>query len=195
MFDSSLWIAFNEELNEASELMKSVATEYNLSLANIANEIILAVNRGNTLFFMGNGGSACDANHLQCELVHKFQRDRRKAIRCICFTDSQPIITAISNDWEYSMIFERQVEAWVLPKDVVVGVTTSGKSSNVIKGLVKARELGAVTIAFVGEDDGLMKGLVDHCFSVPSNITARVQEVHLAVGHILCGLIERFAKL
>ncbi|MEM7145311.1 MAG: D-sedoheptulose 7-phosphate isomerase [Verrucomicrobiota bacterium] len=147
---------------------------------------------GNKVCFMGNGGSAADSQHLAAELVGRFQMER-KGLPSIAFTVDTSILTAVGNDYGYDDVFRRQVEALVVPGDVVVGLSTSGNSENVLRGLAEARERGAVTAALTGGDGGRMKaeGLADHVLVVPGKGSARIQEGHILVGHVLCDLAER----
>ncbi|MGC8495151.1 MAG: D-sedoheptulose 7-phosphate isomerase [Syntrophobacteraceae bacterium] len=144
---------------------------------------------GGKLLFFGNGGSAADAQHLATEFVVRFRKDR-KALPAIALTTDTSALTAIGNDFGFDCLFERQVEALCTAKDLVIGISTSGKSENVARGLIAAKNLGAATAALLGGDGGRIKDLVDHALIVPSKVTARIQEVHILIGHILCDYIE-----
>ena len=161
-------------------------------IAQIAKEIIDAYQRENKVLWFGNGGSAADAQHLACELVGKFYV-KRKALASIALTTNTSELTAIANDYDFDQVFARQVEALANPRDVVVGISTSGNSLNVIKGIEEAKRRGAITIAFTGVSGGKLKGNgdVDYLLTVPSEDTPHIQESHIMVGHIICYLVEK----
>ncbi|MCX9014277.1 MAG: D-sedoheptulose 7-phosphate isomerase [Candidatus Methanoperedens sp.] len=174
---------------------RSIQTKKTLSISQtdgivqIAEEIINAYRKGKKVLWFGNGGSAADAQHLACELVSKFYIER-KALASIAFTTNTSELTAIANDYDFDRVFSRQVEALVNSGDVVVGITTSGNSSNVIEGIKEAKRLGAITVGFTGATGGKLKGYVDHILMVPSEETPHIQEAHIMVGHIICYLVE-----
>jgi D-sedoheptulose 7-phosphate isomerase len=149
-----------------------------------------AVRAGNKLLFFGNGGSAADAQHFAAELVIRFVRDR-KPIPAVALTTDTSALTAAGNDLGFDQIFARQLAALGRPGDVAAGLSTSGRSPNVIAALKVARELGLKTVVFTGGDGGEVAGLADVSLSVPSQVTARIQEMHLTLGHMLCGALER----
>ncbi len=161
-------------------------------IAQIAKEIIDAYQRENKVLWFGNGGSAADAQHLACELVGKFYL-KRKALASIALSTNTSELTAIANDYDFNQVFTRQVEALANPGDVVVGISTSGNSLNVIKGIEEAKHRGAITIAFTGASGGKLKGNgdVDYLLTVPSEDTPHIQESHIMVGHIICYLVEK----
>jgi D-sedoheptulose 7-phosphate isomerase len=144
---------------------------------------------GRQIFLFGNGGSAADAQHIAAELEARFLRERR-ALPCHALTTNTSTLTAIGNDYGYERIFARQLEAYCRRGDAAVGISTSGNSPNVLEGIKQARSAGALTVGLTNEKGGKLKGLVDLCLCVPSTDTQRVQECHLAVGHILCDIIE-----
>ncbi len=148
-----------------------------------------AVRAGNKLMFFGNGGSAADAQHLATELVIRFSHDR-EAIAAIALTTDSSALTAGGNDLGFERVFSRQIEALGRPGDVAIGSSTSGRSPNVIEALKTARRLGLNTVGFTGGDGGELVGLVDGLLIVPSAVTARIQEMHLTIGHLLCGALE-----
>ncbi|MBS3909157.1 MAG: D-sedoheptulose 7-phosphate isomerase [Actinobacteria bacterium] len=156
----------------------------------IAKKIIECYQVGGKVIFMGNGGSAADSQHLACEFVSKFQMERR-ALQSIALSVNTSILTAIGNDYDFDRVFARQIEAWARPEDVVVGISTSGNSSNVVAAIEKAKEIGAVTVAFTGEGGGKLAPMVDICFKTPSVSTPRIQEAHITVGHIICDIVEK----
>lgn len=161
-----------------------------VSLINeIANVMINAYQNKKKVVWFGNGGSAADAQHMACELVSRFYFDR-PALPSIALTTNTSELTAIANDYNYDKVFSRQVEALVNEGDVVVGITTSGNSPNVIEAMAAAKKIGATTVAFTGETGGKLAGTVDYLMNVPSKDTPRIQESHVMVGHIVCDLVE-----
>ncbi len=148
-----------------------------------------AVRDGNKLMFFGNGGSAADAQHLVTELTVRFERDR-PPIAALALTTDTSTLTAIGNDLGFDRVFARQVEALARPGDVAIAITTSGRSRNVILGLQAARDVGAVAAALCGGDGGELAGLADPLLIVPSDDTQRIQEMHITLGHALCGALE-----
>jgi len=148
-----------------------------------------AIGSGHTIYLMGNGGSARDCQHFAAEPVGRFQKERH-AMAAVALTTDTSILTALANDYGFEVVFSRQVEALVRPGDVVVGLSTSGDSPNIVKGMTKARERGAITIGLTGRGGGEMKDLCDICIRIPSDVTARIQEAHLLVEHLVCQRIE-----
>jgi D-sedoheptulose 7-phosphate isomerase len=144
---------------------------------------------GGKILWCGNGGSAADSQHLAAELVGRFRRDRR-GLASIALTTDTSILTAIGNDHGYEAVFSRQIEALGLPGDLLVAISTSGNSPNVIAALHTARAQNLVTVAFTGAGGGKMTSLANHLFAVASKDTARVQEAHILAGHMLCDWIE-----
>ena len=144
---------------------------------------------GGRVLAFGNGGSAADAQHLAGELVGRFRRDRA-ALSAIALTTDSSVVTAIGNDMGYESVFRRQVEAHGRPGDVAVGITTSGRSPNVVHALQRARERGLVTMGLTGGGGGRLVGAVDYLIDVPHAETARIQEVHVMVVHVLCQIVE-----
>jgi len=144
---------------------------------------------GGRVLAFGNGGSAADAQHLAGELVGRFRRDRA-ALSAIALTTDSSVVTAIGNDMGYESVFRRQVEAHGRPGDVAVGITTSGRSPNVVQALQLARERGLVTMGLTGGGGGRLAGAVDYLIDVPHAETARIQEVHVMVVHVLCQIVE-----
>lgn len=145
--------------------------------------------RGGKILLMGNGGSAADAQHLAAELVVRFTRERR-GLAALALTTDTSILTAAANDYSFERIFARQVEALCRPEDTVVGLSTSGNSLNVLAGMAAARKINAFTIALTGNGGGKLKEMANLCLDVPSSTTARIQEAHILIGHILCDWIE-----
>ncbi len=148
-----------------------------------------ALKSGNKIMFCGNGGSAADSQHLAAELVCKYKKDRH-ALNAIALTTNIPILTAAANDLAFDYIFERQVEGLGKEGDVLIALSTSGKSINVIRAVERANEMGIKTIALTGKDGGAIKHNASIVIKVPSDITNNIQEMHIAIGHIICELIE-----
>jgi len=149
-----------------------------------------AIRTGNKLVLFGNGGSAADCQHIATELIVRYIADR-DPIRAMALTTDTSALTAIANDWSFDDLFARQVEALCQPGDVALAISTSGNSENVIRGLEKAKQLGAIPVGFGGKGGGRMVGLADPLLIVPSNITSRIQEMHITLGHMLCGALEQ----
>lgn len=145
---------------------------------------------GGTLFWCGNGGSAADSQHLAAELIGRFKKNRR-ALRSIALTTDTSVLTCVANDYSYDDIFARQIEALGRHGDVLIGISTSGNSENVLHAFKAAKEEGLMTIAMLGKGGGPAKDLADHTLVIPSDSTARIQEAHILIGHILCELIEQ----
>ncbi len=149
-----------------------------------------AVRGGGKLLLFGNGGSAADCQHIATELAVRYITDRAP-IAALALTTDTSMLTATANDWSFDDVFSRQVEALGNPGDVVIAMSTSGKSENVIRGLAMAREKGLIATGFSGKGGGGMAGLCDPLLLVPSEITSRIQEMHITLGHMLCGALEQ----
>ncbi len=158
-------------------------------IAKAAGLMTDAIRSGRKVIWFGNGGSATQSQHMAAEFVGRFLHERR-SLPSISLTENMASVTAIGNDYAFDQIFSRQLEGLAQPGDVVVGLSTSGNSPNVLKGLRKAKELSLTTIGLSGSSGGQMVVFCDLCICVPSSVTARIQEVHLTIGHILCGLVE-----
>lgn len=148
------------------------------------------ISSGGKLLLFGNGGSASDAQHIAAELVVRYKTDR-PAFAALALTTDTSTLTACGNDFGFDEIFARQVEALGRTGDVVVGISTSGRSLNVLRGLRQAKAMGLATSGFAGNDGGLMRELCDELFVVPSSVTARIQEMHIFAGHMLCKALEK----
>lgn len=159
-------------------------------ISKIVSEIISCYRRGNKVIIFGNGGSAADAQHMVAELVGRYKRERR-ALNAIALTTNTSTITALGNDYGYNIVFSRQLESCAEKGDVVIGISTSGRSRNVIEAIHVAKQLGCITIGFTGGDGGELKKIVDYCICIPSDDTPRIQEMHITVIHIICDLVER----
>ena len=173
------------EFRVASEVISKLDASQVIEVADVITE---AIRRGNQVFFMGNGGSSADAQHLAAELSGRYLFDR-PGMPGVCLSNVAPI-TAVGNDYGYDIVFSRQIEAFARKGDVVIGLSTSGNSKNVILAFEKAKDIGAITVSFTG-DGGAMKDMADHAIIIPSKETPHIQEGYLVAGHMMCGLIER----
>jgi D-sedoheptulose 7-phosphate isomerase len=159
-----------------------------------ASTFIKAFKTNNRVFFCGNGGSAADSQHIAAEFVGRFQKERR-ALGAIALTTDTSILTSLSNDYGFDIVFARQIEALGRAGDVLVGISTSGKSPNVLKAFEAAKKIGMTTVAFTGNDGGSMAKAADIAIIVPSKVTARVQESHIVLFHAICEVVEsEFAR-
>lgn len=166
---------------ENNELLKTIGE--------ITNTVVAAFKNGNKVLFCGNGGSAADAQHLAAEFSGRFYSDRNplpsEALHC-----NTSYLTAVANDYGYDVVYSRIIKGSGRAGDVLIGLSTSGNSVNIINAMTQAKELGMITVGFTGESGGKMKTMSDHLINVPSNDTPRIQETHITVGHIICQLVE-----
>jgi len=177
-------------IEESIGVKQKMLSPENLSaLDGISKKIALCYKNGKKLVVFGNGGSASDAQHFTTEIVARFEKNR-KALPALALTTNTSMITAIGNDFGYDDVFSRQVEGLVCAGDVVIGISTSGNSVNVLKGLQMAKTHGAMSIGFSGRAGGALLKETEICFCAPSSVTARVQECHILAIHILCSLLE-----
>ncbi|MDP6736328.1 MAG: D-sedoheptulose 7-phosphate isomerase [Nitrospinaceae bacterium] len=177
-------------LKASGDLKHRVAETLSGEILEAAQTIRGRLASGGKLLLMGNGGSAADSQHIAAELIGRFKKERG-AIPAIALTVDSSSLTALGNDYGFETIFSRQIEALATAKDAVIGISTSGNSQNVIRALNLARNMGAATIGLAGHGGGNMKDCVDICIVVPSDDTARIQEVHITIGHIICEIIEQ----
>lgn len=183
---------FIKNLIQESCAVKQAVIEDNKLLDTVGRVMdasIKALNNGNKLIFAGNGGSASDAQHIAAELVGRYEKDR-KGLPALALTTNSSQLTAIANDYGYENLFKRQVQALANSGDIFFGLSTSGNSKNVINAMLECRQQNVVTVAMTGQSGGEMKALADYCINVPSTNTARIQEVHITLGHIICSAIE-----
>ena len=159
------------------------------SIRELGTHLVSCLRYGNRIFLCGNGGSAADAQHIAAEMVCRFETNRR-GLPAIALTTDTSALTAISNDFGYEHVFARQVEALARPGDLLIGISTSGNSPNVIAAVEKANEMGVVTLGLLGGEGGALVDMVAHALVVPVRETARVQECHILIGHIWCGMID-----
>ena len=155
-----------------------------------ANKIISCLKNNGKLVLFGNGGSAADAQHMTAELIGRFKIDRQ-SIPAVALTTDTSVITSIGNDYDFNEIFSRQCEALVNKNDVVIAISTSGNSKNIVKGLEMSKKRGAKTISLLGNSGGIIKNYSDIAIIVDSSVTANIQEVHRIIYHIICNLVEK----
>jgi D-sedoheptulose 7-phosphate isomerase len=155
----------------------------------VTDVITKAFQNGNAVYFAGNGGSAADAQHLAAEFSGRFYKDR-KALPSDALHCNSSYLTAVANDYSFDVIYARLLEGLAKPGDVLVGISTSGNSGNIVKAFEMAKTIGVTTIGFTGQNGGKLKDLGDYLINVPSNTTPRIQESHILVGHIICELVE-----
>ncbi len=174
-------IAVNQSILDLPHLLETIEA--------VVTEIVLAFRAGNRIYFCGNGGSAADAQHLAAEFSGRFYKDRvalpAEALHC-----NTSYLTAVANDYGYEHVYARLIEGIGQPGDILIGLSTSGNSINIIEALQKAKRKGMVTIGFTGDTGGQMKDDCDFLINVPSADTPRIQESHIMIGHIICELVE-----
>lgn len=178
-----------EAFATSADVKQQFVQTYAQKILDIAQLLIRAFHDGRKVLLFGNGGSATDASHLAAEFVGRYRRDRTP-LPAIALATDMAAITCIANDYDYHEIFARQIEAHGRNGDVAIALSTSGNSLNVLQGVEAAQARGLITIGWTGLTGGKLIDLVDHCFCVPSTDTARIQECHITMGHVLCELIE-----
>lgn len=178
-------------IQESAQVVNAMLADDTLlsAIAAVAKACIVAMKDGKKLLFMGNGGSAADSQHLAGEMVSRFAFDR-PGLPAFALTTDTSVMTAIGNDYGYVHLFARQIQAVGQPGDVLIGISTSGKSPNIIAGLEAGKKQGLITVAMTGNQGALITTLVDYTIEIPSASTPKIQEGHIISGHILCGLIE-----
>jgi D-sedoheptulose 7-phosphate isomerase len=177
------------ELTSHHETLLKVIAQLQPDIEHACRLCVETLKQGKKILFFGNGGSAADAQHLAAELSGRYKKER-KGLPGIALTADTSAITAISNDYEYDYIFERQVEAIANKGDLLFGISSTGSSGNVIRAFALGRQMGCKTLGFSGKGGGKMNGNCDINIVVPSEITARVQEMHIVIGHIICQAID-----
>ncbi|MBK1670112.1 hypothetical protein CKO28_18920 [Rhodovibrio sodomensis] len=158
-------------------------------IADVAAFVVARLRRGGTLMLCGNGGSAADAQHIAAELVGRFQAERQP-IRALALGQNVSTATAVTNDYAFDQVFARELTAFARPEDVLIGITTSATSANVLRALEAARALGAGTVGLTGAHAGDLPALCDRLIQAPARETARIQELHIGIGHALCQIVE-----
>jgi D-sedoheptulose 7-phosphate isomerase len=177
--------AFETSADVKNEFIRTHAER----VVEVGQLLIRAFREGRKVLLFGNGGSATDASHLAAEFVGRYRRDR-DPLPALALASDMAAITCIANDYDYADIFSRQILAHGRKGDVAIAISTSGNSINVIRGVEAASDRGLVTVAWTGATGGKVGDLVDYCFRVPSSVTARIQECHITLGHVLCEFIE-----
>jgi D-sedoheptulose 7-phosphate isomerase len=180
------------QLEESARVKQSFSDELIGRITQFSEKSAAAIRAGGKLVFFGNGGSAADALHLAAELVVRL-RAERKGLAALALTTNPSVLTAAGNDYGFEHIFSRQIESLVTPQDVLVALSTSGNSPNMIRGIEAGRARGVYLVAFTGETGGTLAGKVNLLLNVPSRDPQRIQEAHITIGHIACSLIEQLA--
>jgi D-sedoheptulose 7-phosphate isomerase len=180
---------FKSEFAEHHAVARATEAALSGAFAGMLAACVAAIRGGGKIMLFGNGGSASDAQHLATELTIRYKRNRA-AIAAVALTTDTSALTACGNDLGFDLIFSRQVEALGKPGDVAIAISTSGKSPNIILALKQARAMQIVTVGLSGKGGGDLAGLTDHLLVVPSDTTARIQEMHIMLGHMLCGALE-----
>lgn len=175
-----------ESIQIKEELLRTSISQ----IKDIADLIIESLKKGGKVILFGNGGSASDSQHIAAEFVGRFKKDRT-ALAAIALTTNTSVLTSLANDYGYEIIFAKQVEALGQRNDIVVGISTSGKTKNVALGIKQAKKMGIKTVVLTGGDGGELVKLADTSLVVPSSVTARIQEAHITIGHIICELVEQ----
>jgi D-sedoheptulose 7-phosphate isomerase len=180
---------YTAELDDHQQALTATRDALREPFQRLAEACLKAINGGGRIFLFGNGGSASDAQHLATELIVRYKRNRA-SIPAIALNTDTSALTAIANDYSFEDLFARQIEGLCRKGDFALAISTSGNSENVIRGLQMAKKMGAIAAGLSGRDGGRMKGLADPLLVVPSDDTARIQEMHITIGHMLCGVLE-----
>ena len=181
--------AINEEFSSHLEVINKVINTMEIDIEKASVIIVDALKNGNKILLCGNGGSAADAQHIAAELTGRYKTERR-GLPGIALTTDTSALTAIGNDYGYDRVFDRQVESLATKGDVIIGISTSGNSKNVISALKLGREMGCKTVGLTGRDGGSMNEVCDINLIVPSENTPRIQEMHILFGHTICQIID-----
>jgi len=182
--------AVSQHLQEHLAVVSKLDTQLGDQIVDVARLIAKALASGNILYWCGNGGSASDSQHLAAEFIGRF-RNNRRPLASVALTTDTSVITCVANDFGYDQIFVRQVEALCRKGDVLVAISTSGNSRNVVEAVKSATQLGVTTVGLLSATGGALRELVTYPLLVPSTSTARIQESHILIGHMLCDLVER----
>jgi len=178
-----------ELLKESVDVKNKLIESGLKDIEKLASAMLDTLKSGHKILLFGNGGSASDSMHIAAELTGRFKKER-KALPAIALTANVSTLTALGNDYNFEYIFERQIEAFGVKGDMAIGISTSGSSKNVAAGILKASKMGLKTAALTGNKIGELSKIADICIRVPSSNTPRIQEAHIAIGHIVCELIE-----
>ena len=179
----------DQAFSEHIETLKKTHITITQNIEIAADLIAKSLTSGGTIFWCGNGGSAADSQHIAAEFVGRFKKDRRP-LRSVALTTDSSVLTCVANDYSYEEIFSRQLNALGRDGDILVAITTSGKSENIKQALIQAQNMGIKTIGLLGKKGGECKDYSDVSLIVPSDITARIQETHILIEHLLCELVE-----
>lgn len=182
--------AVSQHLQEHLAVVSKLDTQLGDQIVDVARLIAKALASGNILYWCGNGGSASDSQHLAAEFIGRF-RNNRRPLASVALTTDTSVITCVANDFGYDQIFVRQVEALCRKGDVLVAISTSGNSRNVVEAVKSATQLGVTTVGLLSATGGALRELITYPLLVPSTSTARIQESHILIGHMLCDLVER----
>jgi D-sedoheptulose 7-phosphate isomerase len=177
------------ELMESCRVKQQFSRDLKAQIAELAERIAATLAAGGTIYWIGNGGSAADAQHLAGELVGRLRR-ARKALASVALTTNTSLLTSIANDDSYNEVFSRQVEALLRARDVLIALSTSGTSESIVAAVARANERDAYTVGWTGESGGSLGKIAKLCLRVPSRDTQRIQESHITIGHIVCGMVE-----
>lgn len=177
-------------LLESIQIKEDLLRNSIAKIIEITETIINCLKKGGKVILFGNGGSASDSQHIAAELVGRFKKDRN-ALAAIALTTNTSILTSLANDYGYETVFVKQIEALGKKDDVAIGISTSGKAKNVVLGIKQAKKMGLKAVVFTGGDGGELVRLADISLIIPSSVTARIQEAHITVGHIICELVEQ----
>jgi D-sedoheptulose 7-phosphate isomerase len=189
--ETTNYAALVEQQLEESAQIKRELFSMSGEIVGLAEDMYSCLKNGGRVFFCGNGGAAGDSQHLAAELVGMFMKDRR-ALAGIALTVNPSVVTAVSNDWSFDYVFARQVEALMTKNDLLICISAGGNSPNLIMAIEAAKKIGARTVAFLGKGGGKSATMVDRALVVPSNLTPRIQEAHITIGHIACFLVEEW---
>ena len=185
--------AIYNEIKEHNDIVELVRDEMLMNIQIVAEILVDTINKGNKIILFGNGGSAADAQHIAAELSGRYKMERR-GLPALALTTDTSALTAISNDYGFKYVFSRQVEALAKDGDTIIGISTSGNSENVVEGLKIGKKLNCRTIGLSGNDGGKLKSVCESNIVIPSKNTARIQEMHILIGHIFCQIIEDSLK-
>jgi D-sedoheptulose 7-phosphate isomerase len=181
-----------ESIKSSSKIILDT-TKLSTKIKSAIEMIIDSIDQGHKIIIFGNGGSAADAQHIAAELIGRFKNER-KTLPAISLTTDSSILTSLSNDYSFEIVFERQCEGLVLKDDVVIGISTSGNSKNIQKGILASKKNGAKTIGLLGNNGGFIEKIVDLSITVDSSITSQIQEAHRVIYHIICEHVENHFK-
>lgn len=188
--DNSYWMeAIKQDLLDSAEIKRLIAETNTDNILSSAFLIVECLGSGGKLILFGNGGSAADAQHLAAEFVGRFKLERN-ALPAIALNTNVSVLTALGNDYGFDEIFARQIDAWAKPGDVAIGISTSGESENILRGIKRANNMNVKTIGLTGKGGGRLAKMVDIAIIVPSFDTPRIQEGHIAIGHTICNIVE-----